>query len=144
MTNFVPYDDGQGNLFTAVAGVAVSGGTLYATGSYTNTVAAAETYDYTEVLVTTIASGQNCAGLALYDVASGTSNEVALLRRGIVLARANGAITGASQRVAAAEATADGQPTVGPPTAGRNGDDIIGTALQAAASGEYTYLLLNL
>ena len=130
MTNFVPYDDGQGNLFTAVAGVAVSGGTLYATGSYTNTVAAAETYDYTEVLVTTIASG--------------TSNEVALLRRGIVLARANGAITGASQRVAAAEATADGQPTVGPPTAGRNGDDIIGTALQAAASGEYTYLLLNL
>ena len=143
MANLVPYDDGEWKAFTATAGVAVSGGTLYATGSYTNTVANAETYDYTEVLVTAIASGQSCAGLALYDRASGTNNEVALLRKGVALARANGAVL-ASNRVAAATATADGYPVIGPATAGRNGDDIIGTVLQTAASGEYTYLMLNL
>ena len=142
MANLIPYDM-EGKTFTVVAGVAVSGGTLYATGSYTNTVANAENYDYTEVLLTSLASGQFCAGVALYDRASGTSNEVALLRRGIVLARANGNVL-ASSRVCANTNTADGYPVIGVPTAGRNGDDIIGTALMTAASGEYTYLLLNL
>lgn len=143
MANLVPYDDGHANIITATAAVAVSGGNLYLTGSYTNTVAADETFDYTEILVTALASGQFCAGLALYDRASGTNNEVALLRRGIVLAKTNGNI-GAATRVAAAHATADGYPVIGPATAGRNGDDIIGTALIEAASGGFTYLMLNL
>ena len=143
MANLIPYDDGQAKTFTAAAGVAITGGTLYQTGSYTNTVAAGETFDYTENLVTAIASGQFCAGVALYDRASGTNNEVALLRRGIVLAQANSAVL-ASSAVCASTATADGLPTVAPPTAGRNGDDIIGRVLQTAASGEYTYLLLNI
>src|SRR3990167_8779905 len=93
MANLVPYDDGEWKSFTAVAGVAITGGCLYMTGSYTNTVAASETYDYREVLVTALASGQLCAGLALYNRASGTNNEVALLRRGVVLAQTNGTIT---------------------------------------------------
>ena len=143
MANLIPYDDGQANVYTATAAVAVSGASLYIAGSYTNTVAAGETYDYTEILITALASGQFCAGLALYDRASGTNNEVAIMRRGIVLARANGNVL-SSTRVCANQTTADGYPVIGVPTAGRNGDDIIGTALMDASSGQYTYLLLNL
>ncbi len=143
MANVIPFDDGHGNNFTAVAGVATSGGTLYTTGSYTNTSSSTDNYTYTRVVLTAVASGQFCAGLALYDRASGTNNEVAVMRRGIVLARADGNVN-RSARVAAATATADGVPVIGPPTAGRNGDDIIGTALLEAASGNYTYLMLNL
>ena len=142
MANLIPYDM-EGKTFTALASVAVSGGNLYGAGSYTNTVAAAETYDYSEIKLTALASGQVCAGIALYDRASGTTNEVAVLRRGILLAKAVGAVD-AGTRVAASHNTADGYPVVAAPTAGRNGDDIIGTVLQTAASGEYTYLLLNL
>src|SRR3990167_6539823 len=101
MSNFQPYDDGEWRTFNATAAVAVTGGCLYTTGSYTNTVADNETYDYTEILVTAIASGQVCAGMALYDVASGTNAPVALLRKGVVLARAVGNVP-AGTRVAAA------------------------------------------
>ena len=143
MANIVPFDDGEWKSYTAVAGVAVSGGTLYRAGSYTNTASSTENYTFTRVIITAIASGQFCAGMALYDRASGTNNEVAILRHGVVLAFADGNVN-AGTRVASAHAVAQTLPVVGPATAGRNGDDIIGTALVEAASGNATYLLLNL
>lgn len=143
MANYIPYDDGSWKMLTVNAAVAVSGGSLYTAGSETNDLIAGKAYDYTDTPITALASGQNCVGLALYDQASGANAEVALLRKGVVLAVADGTVT-AGAKVAAAQNTADGYPVIGPPTAGRNGDDIIGTVLQTATSGQYAYLMLNL
>lgn len=105
-------DLGIADNFTVRAGVAISGG-MWAratSGSWSASVAATGTtavYDYSAVTVTNVdASGTNTPlGLALKDTASGTSTEFAIIRKGTVILRANGAVT-AGGLVAASNAGA--------------------------------------
>src|SRR3990167_7590952 len=108
MVTPVIIDDGQGNVFSAVAEAICSGGAMLAAGSYTSTVTARTEaqYDYSKIRVGNGGSGLNCVGMALYDVASGTTNEVAVLRRGIVILPVNGNLNAGNP--CAATSTADG------------------------------------
>ena len=130
-----------GEIFSAVANGNVSGGALLQAGSYTSTVTAktAAQYDYSKVLVSTGGSGLNCVGLALYDQASGTTNEVAVLRRGLIITNVDGDVL-AGRQVEAAEAVA-GEGALAP---GANAGRRVGTALTEAASGGFCIALLNL
>jgi hypothetical protein len=129
-----------GEIFSAVAEGAISGGALLQAGSYTSTVTngSLSIYDYSKIKVSCGGSGLNCAGMALYDRASGTTNEVAVLRRGIVIVPANGAVE-AGRSIEPSSAGADAC-VLTAANAGRS----IGKGLTTAASGGYTIALLNI
>lgn len=129
-----------GNIFSAVAASVISGGAWITAGSYTSTVTngSVTQYDYSKILAKTGGSGLEVIGMALYDRASGTTNEVAILREGIVIVPANGAVE-AGRQVEASSAAADGCVIVGA-NAGRG----IGRGLTTAASGGYTIMLLDI
>ena len=129
-----------GDLFSAVAEGNISGGAFVKAGSYTSTVTAlsAAQYDYSKIKVSTGGSGLECVGLALYDRASGTTNEVAVLRRGTILIAANGNVQ-ASRQVEPDDAAAAAQVSTA-----ANAARGIGRALTTAASGGFCIVNLNL
>ena len=130
-----------GNIFSAVAESAISGGAWMLAGSYTSTVTAKSSaqYDYSKIKVGTLGSGLNCVGMALYDRASGTTNEVAVLTQGIVITNAQGNCN-AGRQAEPNEATA-GEGSV---TTGANAGRGIGRILTEAASGGFTIVRLNI
>ena len=121
--------------FTGVAETNISGGAWLKAGSYTSTVTAGTSaqYNYQKVKLGTSASGLECVGLALYDVASGTSNEVAFLRCGVGIFPVTANVN-AGQAVSPSTFDAVG------PTASTLEHGQIGRALTEAASGGYSII----
>ena len=130
-----------GDIISGVAESIISGGSLLLAGSYTSTVTAKARaqYDYSKIKVGTLGSGLNCVGMALYDAASGTTSEVAILTRGIVITNAQGNCLVGRQAEANEASAGEGSVTVGA-NAGRG----IGRILTEAASGGFTILRLNI
>lgn len=124
--------DDEGKIFSAVAEGPISGASWMKAGSYTSTVTAGTSaqYSYSKIKLQNGGSGLNCVGLALYAAASGST--VAVLRRGTAILPANGDVT-AGQTVKASEANGDGA-VLGAATAGH----VIGRGLTEAASGGFT------
>ena len=137
--------DYDGDIITAVAEGAVSGGAWVRAGSYTSTVTADSKAQYaaTKIKVQNGASGMNYpVGLALQSVASGTNNLVACLTQGLIIAPVDGTV---NPVILARVCTADnGAGQISAPTAGANGADLIGTALTCATSGGYAIVWFRL
>ena len=141
------FDNESPVVYTARVVAAVSGGQFVCISGTDGTILGSNAASYTanDITVAPALLYDNIGGIALYNVASGTSNYVAVARRGAFLVQATGAVSGGqtvgfnSGGVVNIWDAALGSGTT--PGAGQFAP--IGRALASADSGGYTLLALN-
>lgn len=139
--------DGESPLiFTAIACATVSGGQfVYCSGTNGAVVGSgANTYASSDLLVAPSIYGDQVNGLALYNVASGTNNYVAVARKGSFLVQASDVVSGGTPVVFNSGGVANIFAVGSGTTPGALQFLSIGRAMSCGDSGGYALVALNL